>query len=56
MNDAAALQLGTTKASQHVPGFTGHIPSDAQARTQRVTERSTDKSLFAENYKGPVPG
>uniref|UniRef100_A0A7S3QN11 Uncharacterized protein n=1 Tax=Dunaliella tertiolecta TaxID=3047 RepID=A0A7S3QN11_DUNTE len=57
-NEVAALQLGTTKASQHVPGYTGHVISDPQARSQRVNERSVDKAapLHMLNYKGTVPG
>lgn len=56
--DIGALQLGTTKASGHIPGFTGHIQSSNHAATAPVVEKNLDKSLpllTQGNYK-PMPG
>jgi len=56
--DIAALQLGTTKASSHIPGFTGHIQTNAQAARAPVVEKNLDKALpllTQGNYK-PMPG
>lgn len=56
--DIEALQMGTTKASGHIPGFTGHIQSTSQAAKAPVVERNLDKSLpllTQGNYK-PIPG
>ncbi len=52
-----SLQLGTTKASQHIPGFTGHIPHNDAQRAQQVAARDVDKSkpLITVNYN-PIPG
>ncbi|GIL91150.1 hypothetical protein Vretimale_9529 [Volvox reticuliferus] len=47
---AAALELGTTKQSPHIPGYGGHIPKTATAG-DAAPVRSMDKSLIVENYK-----
>ncbi|GIL65863.1 hypothetical protein Vafri_19513 [Volvox africanus] len=49
-NPAAALELGTTKQSPHIPGYGGHIPKTATTG-DAAPVRSMDKSLIVENYK-----
>ncbi|KAG2496085.1 hypothetical protein HYH03_005689 [Edaphochlamys debaryana] len=46
----SVLELGTTKQSPHVPGYTGHI-SRATKASDPAPQRSMDKSLVVENYK-----
>ncbi|KXZ55199.1 hypothetical protein GPECTOR_3g343 [Gonium pectorale] len=50
-NDSpAVLNLGTTRASPHVPGYCGHIPKTMTA-ADPIPTRTIDKSLILENYK-----
>ncbi|EFJ44961.1 hypothetical protein VOLCADRAFT_106190 [Volvox carteri f. nagariensis] len=51
----AALGLGTTKASPHIPGYGGHIPKTATP-ADAAPVRTMDKSLIIENYKPYGPG
>ncbi|GAX83693.1 hypothetical protein CEUSTIGMA_g11118.t1 [Chlamydomonas eustigma] len=49
------LQLGTTKMSPHVPGYTGHIPSStapgASVSSPAPLRDPNAKNLIIENYK-----
>ncbi|PNW88686.1 hypothetical protein CHLRE_01g040400v5 [Chlamydomonas reinhardtii] len=45
-----ALELGTTKQSSHIPGYSGHIPKTSTT-ADPAPHRTHDKSLLVENFK-----
>ncbi|KAJ9518801.1 hypothetical protein QJQ45_026070 [Haematococcus lacustris] len=57
VKDIQALQQGTTKASQHLPGYTGHISKQTSANQPTVV-RDLDKSapLILHNFHPVCPG
>ncbi|KAL6762219.1 hypothetical protein V8C86DRAFT_2522653 [Haematococcus lacustris] len=57
VKDIQGLQQGTTKASQHLPGYTGHISKQTSANQPTVV-RDLDKSapLILHNFHPVCPG
>ncbi|KAJ9517832.1 hypothetical protein QJQ45_004142 [Haematococcus lacustris] len=57
VKDIQELQQGTTKASQHLPGYTGHISKQTSANQPTVV-RDLDKSapLILHNFHPVCPG
>lgn len=55
-DDPIALQLGTTKVTGHVPGYTGHIPKTNPEGNIGADSRTLGKDLLVENYRHNVPG
>lgn len=49
--DEGHLQLGTTKASTHVPGYCGHIPTNTNPNAAVAPRDPNAKTLVIENYK-----
>mmetsp|Transcript_5886 Transcript_5886/g.10237 ORF Transcript_5886/g.10237 Transcript_5886/m.10237 type:complete len:189 (-) Transcript_5886:264-830(-) len=56
----ASFALGTTKGSQHIPGYTGHIAAQPESRSHQVQVRdhgSTAAALMTTNgYNNVFPG
>mmetsp|Transcript_2171 Transcript_2171/g.3269 ORF Transcript_2171/g.3269 Transcript_2171/m.3269 type:complete len:188 (-) Transcript_2171:483-1046(-) len=52
--DLTPLQNGTTKNSPHIPGYTGHIPSNVTPKV--IPPREVNKTLIVENYNPHVIG
>lgn len=54
--DPVALQLGTTKVTGHVPGYTGFIPRTNVEDNAGTQTRGISKDLLVENYRQNLPG
>lgn len=50
------MQLGTTRESPHVSGYTGHIPQSSTPQDSLTVRNPLEKTLIIDNYKPFGPG